>query len=132
MKAILTSFLLSATLLGAKLDVKEPTGEAFKSSMQVVMLEEASYSDVLEFLRAKATEFLRDEIPSDPAVFVFEYRFDPMIDNLGAKLHSKLNYNAKDVTVEQALEAILPRFGLAFEITSPTQVVISDRVAKEE
>ncbi|MEM1085369.1 MAG: hypothetical protein AAGI48_14750 [Verrucomicrobiota bacterium] len=131
MKAVLASFLLSSSLLGAKVDVQEPSGEAFETSMQMVMLEQASYSDVLEFLRAKATEFLRDEIPSDTAIVVFEYRFDPMGDNLGAKLHSKVNYKAKEVTVEEALEAILPRFGLTFKIASPTCVVITDSAAEE-
>ena len=107
-------------------DVTNPTGKAFSMKMPIIKFEQTHCTDALEFLRAKATLLLHEEMQIDTECVTFEYSFDPKMNDISAKVHSKIDYSGRNVSVAEVLTALLHQYGLTYEIVSPKKVIIMD------
>ena len=94
-----------------------------------VTIEKSPLSSVVFFLRSKATESLRRTFPDDESspVMIFELSFAPAENDSRSKLNKMITYQAKNVTLEDAMKECLGQVGLDFRFITKNRIEIIEK-----
>jgi hypothetical protein len=89
--------------------------------LPAVVFRQAGFSNVMEFLRNKGTEFLRHSPAYKDAEMKFVYHFDT------TKPREALTYERGNVSYATAFREIMAFYGLDYEMLAPDRILIKDR-----